>query len=1197
MSSNEILIPGHRSDQQHVRQGNDYQNVTVAEGGRAVLGNVYADNFSMNILDPSRRPQKTEQEKKDDFMKSLGFNVMDSRLATIGIAHRDTCSWLYSRAEYLTWQDPGSRAEHHGFLWIKGKPGAGKSTLMKHALHHAQSLDQRNTAILSFFFNARGRDLEKTTEGMYRSLLHQVYRTFPDRLPEVLLGDSTESKTRIWQLPILQTMLRDALLNFRNTAEFTCYIDALDECEEDAIRLAIEYFEDLGELAVSRNVKISICFASRHYPNITMQYCQTLNLDKLKEHHEDIRNFVKGKLRSPGITSLTHAELTAEISGRSSGVFLWAALVVQLLNKKMDGGANRSQLIADLRAVPAGIEDLLKSILTDGSEFLLPTLLWVLFSVDPLSASVLYLAIKVGAGRFTPEDLDQTGTTQEQMQLFILKSSKGLVEFSKGGHATAQFIHESVREHLLNGGLSVLDDSFAENLEAKSHLRLALWCQYCIELGSHGDLCDPFTLGLEYYALRSFYPHCEYAFMGGALQLEFLDTIPQSTQSRIGSQVCPSGSQSLLVFLLGDGLACVYLVEGLLRRQLRLSGQVDAFATTRNDAIEGTIPHLDVNSSGNSNGPTPLLSAMYLGLPWSFPIAQLLLDCGADPDLESSYGAPLCFALEHDKDDIVELLLHHGASPNLVRSRTAGPNDIVELLLHHGASPNLVRSRTTGPTTPLMMALRHPRSKCVTILLERGADPNLMSPDGLPLPLALLHDDRGHVESLLQHGADPNITSTYNGVTRTPLGMAISQRSTKHVKMLLEHGADPNPVGSDDSPLLAALQNGYHDIVELLLHYGAPPSIILTHCGSMRTSLGMAMAQRSARYLRILLEHGADANDGSAELGRSLTDAVKGDQPEVVKMLLEHGAHANGCGAEWGKPLIIAILRGQQEVVKILLNHGADVNVCSVEFGNPLAHAVSSELQDILRLLPTHGAEPDGSSSHRPLHLAADRRDESMARPLLESGADPKAEDETGRTLLQLRCLGGVCPFSGILREPSPIAKILLDASAGVSATDRMGTNILVLAAGAGSPNLMELLIDGGAHIDAIHSTRGTALMVAAESGDLDIVRLLIDNNAKVNESGVAHTTALIMAAKSGVVGVVEILLDAGADVNAIDTTHRTALIIAAEMGNFDIARLLVARGANLDMHGHEGVVRYLRLRIAEEDALAGHDGCDRMSD
>jgi ankyrin repeat protein len=1157
MPPNEILAPGHRADQQHVRQGNDYQNFTAGEGSRAIFGNVYADTFSMNILDPSQRPRKTEQEKKEDFMKSLRFDFMDSRLATIDIAHRNTCSWLYTRLEYLRWQNPESRASHHGFLWIKGKPGAGKSTLMKHALGHAQSLGQSDTTTVSFFFNARGHKLEKTTEGMYRSLLHQVYTAFPNRLPEVPHSYPLDSNNS-WQLPILQTMLRDALLNFGNTAEFICYIDGLDECEEDAIRLAIEHFGELGELAVSQNTKISICFASRHYPNITMRRYQGLNLDEQEDHHEDIQKFVTGKLRSTG---RTHSELSVAISRRSSGVFMWAALVVKILNKKMDQGATRSQLMTDLKAVPAGIEDLLKSILRDGSVFLLPTLLWVLFSNEPLIPSVLYLAIKVGAGRLTPKDFDQTETTQEQMQLFILQSSKGLVEFSKDHCAEAQFIHESVREHLLNGGLSVLDDSLAENLEAKSHLRLAVWCQNFIEIDPRPGLRDSEIKehDLLDYAVLELYPHCEYAFMGGALQLEFLDTIPQSTQSLVGSvDRLDDGSQSLLCSLLEPDRACICLVEALLRRQLRRSGQVDALAAVRNDATEGMIPCLDVNARGNA-GATPLLLAVHIGKFRPNKIVELLLDCGADPDVDSSCGAPLLAALDNDEHEILELMLHRGVSPNSVRRHWTGKK-----------------------TTPLATAvrgsstLRGISTKCIKILLERGADPNLVSPDGLPIFLALESNNRGEAELLLRYGANSN-NASLDEVMQT-FAMAISQRSTRCVKLLLEHGADPNPRSSDDTPLLAALRNRDYDAAELLLHHGANLNATITHQGVKQVPLAMAISQRSTRCVKLLLKHGADANGGSTELGRPLTDAVKGDQPEIVKMLLEHGARANGCGAERGRPLAIAILRGQREVVRILLNHGADVNGCGAEFGNQLAHTVSSDLLDIVRLLPS-------------------RRDESIARPLLELGADARAKDEMGRTLLQLRCLGGVCPLSGILREPSSIAKILLDASAGVSATDRMGTNILVLAAGANSPSLIQLLIDGGADIDAIHSTRGTALMVAAESGDFDTVQLLIDNNAKVNESGVVHTTALIMATKSGVVGVVEILLDAGADVNAIDTTHRTALIIAAEMGNSGIARLLVARGASLDMHGQEGVVRYLRLRMAEEDAVADLGGCDRMSE
>jgi hypothetical protein len=127
-------MEGRRADQQQGRQGNDYQNFTVREGGRGVFGNIYADSFHMSVLDDPQRPRKTKQEEQADFMKSLSFDVMDSRLTTIDIAHRDTCSWLYSRVEYLRWQDPELRASHHGFMWIKGKPGAGRSTLMKHAL-------------------------------------------------------------------------------------------------------------------------------------------------------------------------------------------------------------------------------------------------------------------------------------------------------------------------------------------------------------------------------------------------------------------------------------------------------------------------------------------------------------------------------------------------------------------------------------------------------------------------------------------------------------------------------------------------------------------------------------------------------------------------------------------------------------------------------------------------------------------------------------------------------------------------------------------------------------------------------------------------------------------------------------------------------------------------------------------------------
>ena len=63
-------------------------------------------------------------------MEKLNFDQAESRRATIRKAHLRTCKWLSQQSEYQDWLDQSKIYENHGFLWIKGKPGTGKSTLM-----------------------------------------------------------------------------------------------------------------------------------------------------------------------------------------------------------------------------------------------------------------------------------------------------------------------------------------------------------------------------------------------------------------------------------------------------------------------------------------------------------------------------------------------------------------------------------------------------------------------------------------------------------------------------------------------------------------------------------------------------------------------------------------------------------------------------------------------------------------------------------------------------------------------------------------------------------------------------------------------------------------------------------------------------------------------------------------------------------
>ena len=75
---------------------------------------------------------------------------------TIKNAHARTCKWLLEKSEYREWLDPNKLGEHNGFLWIKGKPGNGKSNLMNFIDANARK-KMTDKIIISFFFNARGR--------------------------------------------------------------------------------------------------------------------------------------------------------------------------------------------------------------------------------------------------------------------------------------------------------------------------------------------------------------------------------------------------------------------------------------------------------------------------------------------------------------------------------------------------------------------------------------------------------------------------------------------------------------------------------------------------------------------------------------------------------------------------------------------------------------------------------------------------------------------------------------------------------------------------------------------------------------------------------------------------------------------------------------------------------------------------------
>src|SRR5262249_14135843 len=169
--------------------------------------------------------------------------------------------------------------------------------------------------------------------------------------------------------------------------------------------------------------------------------------------------------------------------------------------------------------------------------------------------------------------------------------------------------------------------------------------------------------------------------------------------------------------------------------------------------------------------------------------------------------------------DRVRRLLAQGADPNAVdritplmaaatalRAKPENRMDLMRVLLAAGARVN---ARAVAGETALIFAARFRDVDAINLLLDNGADPNLVARTGVSRLLEAMRSGAGEKEHLemmqplLARGADPNARGEGLG---TPLSLAVQLRSVAMVKLLLERGADPNlPDHTDTTPLMLAV--------------------------------------------------------------------------------------------------------------------------------------------------------------------------------------------------------------------------------------------------------------------------------------------------------------------------------------------------------------------------------------------------------
>ena len=901
-----------------------------------------------------------------------------------------TCDWLGRNKVYQEWTTIGQ-----SLLWIKGKPGSGKTTIMRFAVDEANKTS--STLTMSFFCQGRGTELQKALVGVYRAFLYQLLQVFPDSLQTLVGAYSPENSLNpkwTWTLPELKDHFVSSLRDVLDHTPVRIFADALDECGDEAAQELAGDFQNVKSQLASTRFSLAICFSSRHYPKIGgLNGCLSLSMEEL--NGLDIRRYVDQKLLfSPVIAQKDRETLREEVTIHSNGIFQWVILIVPKINKESEDGWSFRRILKNLYKTPQKLDEvydrIMDSLRTVASiSRSIKLFQWLCFALRPLSTSELRCAMNVDEtpyGSFPPsfkhwESMDDFIETNDQMSRQLDVLSGGLAEFvptyRNDGNLQAELIHQTVHDYMISKGFRRLgllpqfagSENSSDPIGVESHSSLANSCLGYLfasevkqELGANAAFLT--DLDLKY---------------GPAKTRASLDTPPYIR-----------GLEKRFPFL---SYAYYYW--------LGHSRRVESLGASQKSVL-GYFHYPSRNALEHAN---------------------LLKQACTPPNSFSDWGRLITDG---------GTLVHVAAACGLVSA-------LVAILGEDGGYASVTNAADKSNRTPLMMASACNRIECVRILVaDKHIRVNQPASDGSTALTFAIRNQNSDEDALalanilLGAGATINEWVLKIAVQQTSLVLvkfllaqtdtnanvlgnlaehmllhAILHRCLKVVKLLLPRtDVDVNSSIGPNSLLDCAVRNFDKDMMELLLEQ---PSICVNRRGQGgETALILATAWRESdeteKALQMLLSRTDIEVNVQSDSGRTaLIYAAWRRSEYFVRQLLAHpNIEVNTQSNSGRTALYIAAQQGSREVVELLLARPEiQVNKADKDGVTPLMAAVSSHEIEATKLLLAHPDvevnKPD-KNSYTALMMAVVIRDEESARYFLPLPNNEVKADEKGLT-------------------------------------------------------------------------------------------------------------------------------------------------------------------------------------------------------
>ncbi|KAK3385210.1 hypothetical protein B0H63DRAFT_510092 [Podospora didyma] len=408
-----------------------------------------------------------------------------------------TCLWLYDLQDFQAWHHR-SGSNKNKILWIRGESGCGKTILLRSL---RRRLERQWTAAGSSFIwsSAEGYDTnsiffpgtsrqqhEINPANVYRSVLVQLFLQDPHLRRALLrLYNRPRDDPSTLDDALVVSFFADDYITRRietPTRRTFIFVDVADDADPAYVE---ELIFRLSQLA--RNSDFSICVASAYHPELELDEASSISVVMHLRNSDDILRFVNLNL----VAEWEERNRTVvRIGQKAEGVFLWAEIVVNILNAAITEGASQDMIEYTLEEVPGDLHGLYEWMLAtlnerEKAESLI-LFQWVVLAAEPMRLNDLFVAVRLteptpfaAFEEFGPymalhvglpismRELRQlrnseiTSDTPYQFHRWLRARSIGLLELKSDNRQTVvneplglqriQPIHSSVRSFFLSG--------------------------------------------------------------------------------------------------------------------------------------------------------------------------------------------------------------------------------------------------------------------------------------------------------------------------------------------------------------------------------------------------------------------------------------------------------------------------------------------------------------------------------------------------------------------------------------------------------------------------------------------------------------------------------------------------------------------------------------------------------------------------